>query len=294
MSQQPKYHFYPTLLDAYLNMVDSDAIYERYYGNSETPRFTAEEFHNQKYKDLIDSINRVEGITSEAAAKGTCLNEIVDCIIQRKPKISKEVLVKTIRNVDDYVSAELGYDTSMAHADDVAKASEFIAKIGKPFIYASHAEHNFCFDIDLCREIAKYFDGCICQFYTAALLPTTKGNVLLYGYIDYLKEKTIYDLKTTKSYSFGNYERYMQRHAYPYCMIESGMMTDVQQFEFTAYALHGGTSTMPLISGVQNKEVYNFDYKQSKEILVQTCERFIEFVQDNIDKIDKRTTKIFL
>lgn len=294
MSQPPKYRFYPTLLDAYLNMANSDALYERYYGNSENPQVTAEEFHDLKYQNLIDSINRIDGITSEAAAKGTCLNEIVDLIIQGKPSGNKKVLVKTIRSVEDYMEAVGGHEPWLMPDEDVEKARELLAKIGRPFIYASHEGHSFCFDITLCKEIARYFDGCLSQFYTSAFLPTSKGGVILYGFIDYLKEKTIYDLKTTKSYSFGNYDKYMQRHAYPYCMRESKMMAEVQQFEFTSYALKGGTSAAPLITGVQNREVYNYDHRQSTEILTQTCERLIEFVEDNMEKIDKSKTKIFI
>lgn len=292
--QQHKYHIYPTLLDAYLNMANSDVLYEKYYGSSEAPQFTAEEFHEEKVKDLLDKINRVQQPTSEAAAKGTCLNEIVDCIIRSKAAISRDILVKSVRNVEEYISARYGYGIEMAHDDDIAAARELLAKIGKPFIYATHAGFSFCFDIEFCKTIAKYFCGCLNQFYTSAVISTAYGNVELYGFIDYLKEKVIYDLKTTKSYAFGNYYKYMQRYAYPYCMIESRMMTDVKEFEFTVYTLKGGTATTPLITGTQNCEVYTYDHKKSEGMLRETCDRFIEFVNNNIDKIDKKQTKIFL
>ena len=34
---QPKYKIYATLLDSYFNYLNSDVIYERYYGWSENP-----------------------------------------------------------------------------------------------------------------------------------------------------------------------------------------------------------------------------------------------------------------
>lgn len=290
---QPKYRFYPTLLDSFQNYVDSDSIWEKYYGHSETPPFTLEEFHDQKRQDLIDSINRVEGVYPEAAAKGTCLNEIVDRIIlNRNP--TNDVLVKSVKDLDDCVSAfSLAAKSENTKVERMERAKEWYRKIGQPFIYASVGGYDFCFDIGLCREIAKYFDGCLCQYRTSAILETSKGEVELYGYIDYLKERTIFDLKTTKNYTFGNYAKYNQRYAYPYCMEDSGMMKEVREFEFTIYQLAGGNSRCPLITGKQNKEVYTYSRKESIEILRQNCERFIDFINDNISEIDLETTKIF-
>lgn len=101
------------------------------------------------------------------------------------------------------------------------------------------------------------------------------------------------DLKTCKNYTFGDYAHYNQRFAYPYCMITSGMMTEVQDVEFTAYRLTGGNSRNLLISGVQNREVYTFDMKQSVEILTENCESFIDFINNNIENINRNTTRIF-
>ena len=67
----------------------------------------------------------------------------------------------------------------------------------------------------------------------SAILPTIYGDVELYGHVDYINTNKIHDLKTTKNYTFGNYEKYWQRHLYPYCLIESGEMEEVTEFEFT-------------------------------------------------------------
>ena len=48
-TKQPKFKFYATLLDAFTGYLRSDAIYERYWGFSENPPHTPEEF-----KALVD------------------------------------------------------------------------------------------------------------------------------------------------------------------------------------------------------------------------------------------------
>lgn len=294
--KQPDYFFSPTLLDQYCNLCNSDVIWEKYYGSSEIPKCTAEEFHETKYQELLDRINNIKSLTTEEQAKGTCLNEIVDCIIKKKATPTGGVFIKTIRCLDDFL--EIAFAKAKPHSEEEQKnitlqSQELLARIGKAFIYASLGDFEFFFDVDFCKSIAKYFDGCICQFYTAANLETSKGTVELHGYLDYFRMKSIYDLKTSKRYSFGDYAHYNQRFAYPYCMIKSGMMTEVQGVEFTAYKLIGGNSRTLLISGEQNKEVYTFDMKQSMEVLTSNCESFIEFINNNIENIDKNTTRIF-
>ncbi len=294
--KQPSYFFSPTLLDQYCNLCNSDAIWEKYYGYSETPQYTTEEFHETKYQELINRINNVKTPTTEVQAKGTCLNEIVDCIIKKKATPSGGVFIKTIRCLEDYL--EIAFAKAKVETDEekdriTMRAQEMLARIGKAFIYSSLGEFEFFFDVDFCKSIAEYYHNCICQFYTAANLETSRGVVELHGYLDYFRMKSIMDLKTCKSYSFGNYAHYNQRFAYPYCMIKSGMMTEVQDVEFTAYKLIGGNSRNLLISGEQNREVYTFDWKQSVEILTQNCEGFIDFISNNIENIDRSKTRIF-
>lgn len=65
---QPNYRIYATLLDSYFNYLNSDVIYERYYGWSENPPCTEEEFRQKQFQELIDRINR-KPFDSEAADK---------------------------------------------------------------------------------------------------------------------------------------------------------------------------------------------------------------------------------
>ena len=57
-TKQPKFKFYATLLDAFTSYLKSDAIWERYWGFSENPPHTPEEFRQQQFQSLIDTINR--------------------------------------------------------------------------------------------------------------------------------------------------------------------------------------------------------------------------------------------
>ena len=50
------YRIYPTILDSYFNYLNSDIIYERYYGWSENPPCTEEEFRQKQFQELIDRI----------------------------------------------------------------------------------------------------------------------------------------------------------------------------------------------------------------------------------------------
>ena len=83
--QQPNYRIYATLLDAFWGYLNSDVIWDKYWGWSENPPHTPEEFHEQQFQELINRINR-KPFDSEAADKGTAFNELVDALIEnRKP-----------------------------------------------------------------------------------------------------------------------------------------------------------------------------------------------------------------
>ena len=195
MSQQPKYRFYATLLDAFWNYMNSDIVWEKYWGWSDNPPHTPEEFHEQQFQELIDRINR-KPFDSEKADRGTCFNELVDALIEnRKPK---DIVVE--RTADD-----LSYQ-------------------------ATYNNRVFTFPISVCREFANYFKGALTQQRVEAILPTAFGNVLVYGFIDELMPTTIHDIKTTGSYSVGKFKNHFQHLVYPYALIQNG--NDIRTFEY--------------------------------------------------------------
>ena len=48
-TKQLKFKFYATLLDAFTSYLKSDAIWERYWGFSENPPHTPEEFRQKQF-----------------------------------------------------------------------------------------------------------------------------------------------------------------------------------------------------------------------------------------------------
>ena len=63
-----QYNIYPTLLDSFTNYLNSSVIYQQFWGSSEAPTLTEEEYERQAFQDLINRINRVP-FESEAADK---------------------------------------------------------------------------------------------------------------------------------------------------------------------------------------------------------------------------------
>lgn len=252
MNQQPKYRFYATILDSFLGYLNSDIVWEKYWGWSENPPHTPEEFHELQFHELIDRINR-KPFDSEAADKGTCFNELVDALIEnRKPKD-----IEVERVTDD--NSNMWYR-------------------------AIYNNRTFTFPVSLCTEFANYFKGALTQQRVEAILPTTYGNVLVYGFIDELMPTTVHDIKTTGSYSVGKFKNHFQHLVYPYALMQNG--NDIRTFEYNIVEFNKvgypvGTYT----------ETYVFNPERDIPILTNHCEEFIRFLEENKELITDQ--KIF-
>ncbi|MDR1335945.1 MAG: HNH endonuclease, partial [Tannerella sp.] len=181
--------------------------YGEFYGFSEDPKISEEDFVEKQRLSLIDRINRVP-VPWEDTGKmdaGTAFNEVVDCIVLNKK------------------------------SDRMNIWSESGA------VMARYNERTFIFPVSLCREFAAYYRGAIPQVYTEAILPTQYGNVLLYGYIDILMPASVHDIKTASKYSAGKYRRNWQHIVYPYCLNQSG--NSVRDFEYNIAVLTGAVGT---------------------------------------------------
>ena len=270
MNQQPKYRIYPSLLDKFEQYLRADEEAESFFNiDNETGEYkkSPDEVEAELKQSLIDCINRVP-FASEAADKGTAFNAIVDSFIHRKVHVPTDREPYTIKGDRETNVVRVSFPKS-----DLMD------------------EHSFSFDRQWCIEQASYFEGSLSQVFVKAILQTQYGNVELYGYIDELRKDVVYDIKTTSSYTFGKYEHGWQRHVYPYCLIASGQMDSVQAFEYTAFALKGGTSRTPLISGTRYPEYYTYNHEQTVKLLTAHVERFIEFLEANRDLITDK--KIF-
>lgn len=268
--KQHNYKIYPSLLDKFQQYLDADEVVEAFWNiDNETGEYkkTSEEIEAELFQNLLDGINRVP-FDSEAAQKGTAFNAIIDSWLLGKKHVPTEREPYSIIGDTEKNTIQVYFPAT---------------KISP--------ERNFLFNRNWCKEQAKYFEDSIPQLFVSADLETKYGTVELYGYIDYLKRDVVIDAKTTSKYDFGKYEKYWQRHTYPYCLIASGQMNSIKAFEFTAFALKGGTSRTPLISGSRFPEYYTYNHEQSVKLLTNHVERFIEFLEANREHITN--TKIF-
>ena len=266
---RPQYKIYPSMLDAFQRMIDVDydaffwqdengAWHRNYDESSGEYHYSPSEVDDLAKKEFVNFVNRIREV-SEAASKGTAFNVLVDALINNEK--SEDV------------------ETSRVY-DEIGRVCAIDAKIDG---------FTFCFDLQLLKDVACYFKGSLSQVYTSSMIETKYGYVELYGYIDELRKNKVYDIKTTKQYTFGNYKKYWQRHVYPYCLVESAECTNIDMFEFYVVQLKGGTSRTPVISGQIYKEEYSYNHEKSKELIKQQCERLIEFLEANKELItDKK------
>ena len=218
----PKFRLTPSLLNKFQDYLDSDRLWEQFYGGSEDPAMSIDEYTAKCEQELLDACNRVS-FTSEAASRGTALNEIIDCILMhRKPREDMEVH-KLIRDENGIITP---CPEKMIPERSMIVCLEAILEGFK-----------FCFDINLIDTLSDYFFSSICQHRCEATIDTKYGPVILYGDADYIRRDVIYDLKTTSRYEFGKFSTGWQKHLYPYCLIESGDITEVSGFEYTVVPL---------------------------------------------------------
>ena len=196
----------------------------------------------------------------EAADRGTALNEIVDCMVLDVPSTREDT-----------------------------KLSRAVTELG--MMYGLKADINgfeFVFDTQLCRQLRDLYKGSIVQHYHEAMMPTQYGDVVLYGYSDYWQGDTIRDLKTTKNYEFGKYERGWQRLVYPWCAIESGEAASVERFVYDAIKLN---TRAGIICGTHYPEEYTYGHVWGSKVLRDGVCRFIEWLESRRSLITDR--KIF-
>lgn len=248
MNRPVRFKFYATLLDSFTNYLKSDAIWERYWGFSENPPHTPEEFRQKQFQSLIDTINRVP-FDSEAADKGTAFNEVIDCMIENR-KSDKVHVERLLSDMVDGRQSIVG-------------------------LRATYNNRQFDFPLSLCREFANYYKEALIQQRVEATLPTCFGNVLLYGYIDELMPMSVHDIKTTGSYYVGKFKDHWQHMVYPYCLMRNG--SDVRLFE---YNITDFSQTYT--------ESYIFVPERDIPILTGHCEEFIRFLNDNRTLITDR------
>lgn len=269
-----RYRIYPSLLDKFQSYLDSDIEAESFWNiDSETGEMkkTPDEIAAANEQALLDTINRVPHEPIEAADKGTCFNEIVDCLISRKNTEREDISIE---------SGALDEQGAF-----VPNSSEVNAT-GPDVIRAQMDGFVFLFDTEACKEAARYFGRqAIPQHFCKGVITTAYGDVELYGYADEIVRDKVYDIKTTSAYQFGKFERSWQKDVYPYCLVASGEMTTVSEFEYTVFQLTKPSARNPVIGAKMYAEAYTYDHTESEKRLRSFLERFIEWLEANRERI---------
>lgn len=248
------YCFSPTLLDSFQGLLGYEETWEKFWGSSEDPSKSLDEYREECNQSLIDSINHVPFV-SEACSKGTAWNDLIDTLVHNK-RCGRTFINRVCNDEGRIFAARCQVDG-----------------------------FTFDFDINDAINAAKYFVGSLSQIYVHSYIDTRYGIVNLFGFLDELRRDVVYDIKTSKSYTFGDYSEKWQKHLYPYCLVESGECTNIKEFEYAVFKLSGGNTKSPIITAEQFREVYTYDHELSRSLLREHCERFIEYIEDNRDKI---------
>ena len=127
-------------------------------------------------------------------------------------------------------------------------------------------KHGLFYLEGIASDIAVELSGAARQVFTSTQIEVDGKIVELYGYIDYVKEDAVIDLKTTKEYELGKYKDSLQLHFYPVSLIDEG--NHINNFQF-------------LVTDFRNvyREDYDVSYEKSKAILTDTCRELIRFIE---------------
>lgn len=250
MKTQPKYRIYATLLDAFGQLERSDVLWEKYYGFSEEPPCTPEEFHDKMERELIDKVNRLP-FDSEAADRGTAFNEVVDALVEnRQPRM---MLVERTRDLQYKVCFN---------------------------------GRTFFFPMQLCVDMAVMYKGAITQRRVSGVMLTSYGDVELYGVIDELMPLAVHDIKTTGNYSVGKFKHNNQHLIYPWALHKMGV--DLTTFHYDIVEMgkprRDGTYTVE-----RYQETYVYEHERDEKILRERVEDFIVWLECHREEItDKK------
>ena len=249
-----RYNFYPSILDTFNNYLNCSKTYNKFWGNSDEPSKTEEEYEQDCFNQLIDKINRVP-FESEAADKGTAYNELIDCIIGKRT--SDIITIERVNVENKTIAFNVGYKNN-----------------------------NFYFNYDTAIIIASSLENSITQQFLEADLTTSKGIVYLYGYSDYILPDKCIDLKTTSTqYTAFKFRNNYQHLVYLYCLQKNGF--DIELFEYLV--LQFGNNKPDNIY----TEYYNVDFNKENDLgtLQNICTQFIDFLETHKHLITD--TKIF-
>ena len=149
-------------------------------------------------QDMIDRVNRVERPINEAALRGSALNDLIDTLLW-----GGKFPIHTVKDVQNY-------------------RFEFMGK-------------EYHFPISIINDLLSRLSDSLPQIKVEREIKTSFGDVLIYGYTDYINQNKITDLKTTARYAFPKYLKNFQHKAYLYCLEPQG----INEFEYLVTDFNG-------------------------------------------------------
>lgn len=221
------YNIYPTLLDSIQRLADCDQTWEKFWGNSDEPSKTQEEYYNECRQELLDKLNRKPSEPTEAADKGTCFNEIIDLLQEGRRNRNEEMQF----DMNDWA-----YTAAM---------------------------HGFLFQFSrpMCDAYASMYKGAANQVYLEYTEKTKVGDVHLYGYADKVIFDQIIDLKTTSKYEVGKYEANWQRYVYSLALHSQGVTPS--KFRYDVFEWRKGTEPLEAAPYCEEYVVNIKDYRNT-------------------------------
>lgn len=247
MEQAIKYRVYPTLLDAYSRYLRAEELHDRRWGFADDGAAVPDFDPRTAVDELIGRINRVK-FESEAADRGTAFNWLID-------ELNTERAAEVRCEVDRRCRMQRNYLVEV-------NGSTFKFKKG---------------DID---AIAARYATALPQIYIERPLETSRGTVLLYGYIDELFIDHVVDLKTTTRFEVNKYRHNWQHIVYPYCLNQP----DLRVFFYEVYTF----DTRGRLKE-RNVDAYEFNPERDEPLLRRHVEGLIDFALEHRERItDKK------
>ena len=210
--------------------------------------------------EFLDKVNRVPQDPSYYAARGTALNELVDA------RVCHAIPQHPVR-----------------YANEGDKGGVYTVDIDTFSIDFAEA---------LVEQTAAHVDGMTAQVYCEADIEVAQGVVTLYGYADYVEGREVVDLKTSKDYrpDTRDFSDHWQHRVYPYCLMKSGMVAEVDKFTYLVASCKAGKDDV--IDGQLYREPYDITFEACERELREFLEReFLPWLEDHRDMITD--TKIF-
>lgn len=239
---QKTYNIYPSLLDRVQSYIDSDSLYEKFWGASDQPTKQLDQFRAEQRQAVLDMINRVPHAPIMAASCGTAFNELVDCLQEIRPSYMEGL--KLGRDGETYTAALDGF--------------------------------QFRYSREFVDDAAAAYAGCVNQDFLEYTIDIDGNAVRLYGYADKWTPQHCIDLKTVCSYTWGKYGKGWQRYVYPLALRQSRGVI-VESFRYDVFEWEGSLKADQLEGKVLNATYYCEEYPLDYAMLEATLADYLRY-----------------